>query len=498
MLEAKDLPQCELSKYLEHRISTGLQKEREARAAKVGARNGRITELDRGAGGPGSKGACANQGASVDWLCKHSVSKCGVTDCELSKNSEHRTLAGMQKERETRAAEVHTLSWVQLVQVPDLSRWPTDCESLLSWGRGNDHSVAGKRVVVTVPDSCVLAPSYEFSMALVLLSTDSTPTRFNPKPHHHHHHIIIKLKQISGFQKAEGMFCCVNVQHTCSSNHMLLRPLPLGKIIGAPASLLHGGQMVRVLLRGQRKQFRANKPPSSVDSLYWPMCSDLFVQILCPASMCVSLATLEGREQREVFTPRNSIVCVVDSVHKETGMIIKEGKEPHEVITAENLTVRVVNSIIKKAETKPKFYETFSPEGFPSEFPYRQRVVLLFQKLDGVDKLDGMGVTSPACECVHERASSALWATQASCFSRRWAACKPWASHVSNVDSHLLEELAGMMASICLRHTNLQRGLPNMSNAHAAASKAGHVMHVAFVISIFPKSWAAWTRASRA
>ncbi|KAF5831026.1 histone acetylation protein-domain-containing protein [Dunaliella salina] len=63
----------------------------------------------------------------------------------------------------------------------------------------------------------------------------------------------------------------------------------------------------------------------------------------------------------------------------------KEGKEPHEVITAENLTVRVVNSIIKKAETKPKFYETFSPEGFPSEFPYRQRVVLLFQKLDGVD-----------------------------------------------------------------------------------------------------------------
>lgn len=36
MLEAKDLPQCELSKYLEQRILMGLQKERETRAAKVG------------------------------------------------------------------------------------------------------------------------------------------------------------------------------------------------------------------------------------------------------------------------------------------------------------------------------------------------------------------------------------------------------------------------------------------------------------------------------
>jgi len=35
MLEAKDLPQCELSKYLENRISMGLKKEREARSMKV-------------------------------------------------------------------------------------------------------------------------------------------------------------------------------------------------------------------------------------------------------------------------------------------------------------------------------------------------------------------------------------------------------------------------------------------------------------------------------
>lgn len=52
MLEAKDLPQCELSKYLENRIGLGLQKEREARAAKV-----------RGRGGEGEGCVC------VCWLC---------------------------------------------------------------------------------------------------------------------------------------------------------------------------------------------------------------------------------------------------------------------------------------------------------------------------------------------------------------------------------------------------------------------------------------------
>jgi hypothetical protein len=36
-------------------------------------------------------------------------------------------------------------------------------------------------------------------------------------------------------------------------------------------------------------------------------------------------------------------------------------------------------------QIKPKFYEAFSGDGYPEAFKYRQRVVLLFQKIDGVD-----------------------------------------------------------------------------------------------------------------
>lgn len=64
----------------------------------------------------------------------------------------------------------------------------------------------------------------------------------------------------------------------------------------------------------------------------------------------------------------------------------QENKHPSQVATAEGLTVRVCNSLMKKCETKQRFYEEFKEEyGYPSEFPYRQRVVLLFQNLDGVD-----------------------------------------------------------------------------------------------------------------
>lgn len=65
-----------------------------------------------------------------------------------------------------------------------------------------------------------------------------------------------------------------------------------------------------------------------------------------------------------------------------------QGKSVHEIPPherVEGLTVRVVCSGMKKCETKPKFYETFQSEHYPSEFPYRQRVLVLFQNLDGVD-----------------------------------------------------------------------------------------------------------------
>lgn len=50
------------------------------------------------------------------------------------------------------------------------------------------------------------------------------------------------------------------------------------------------------------------------------------------------------------------------------------------------LTVRVINNVNKRCEVKPLFASSFSgAEGYPLSFPYRQKVILLFQHLDGVD-----------------------------------------------------------------------------------------------------------------
>lgn len=56
-----------------------------------------------------------------------------------------------------------------------------------------------------------------------------------------------------------------------------------------------------------------------------------------------------------------------------------------QVPTAEGLTIRVINNVIKKCEVKQKFYDSFRGDGYAEAFIYRQRVIILFQKLDGVD-----------------------------------------------------------------------------------------------------------------
>lgn len=61
------------------------------------------------------------------------------------------------------------------------------------------------------------------------------------------------------------------------------------------------------------------------------------------------------------------------------------GLPPEAVPSCEGLTVRMINNVDKVLEVKQRFFDAFRPQGHADRFKFRQKVVVLYQRLDGVD-----------------------------------------------------------------------------------------------------------------
>ncbi|KAE9465951.1 hypothetical protein C3L33_02158, partial [Rhododendron williamsianum] len=192
------------------------------------------------------------------------------------------------------------------------------------------------------------------------------------------------------------------------------KPLPQSAVLGAkdlPRTILSDHIENRLFRRlKQEKQERARVQGKSYDEVIhltfqlmntchqFKFCAKYVPSIFFNAGC--TFAEIQYFNRLNLFS---SEVIASDYVGENLGLIaliLLEGHLIPMVPGAEALVVRVVSSVDKKLEVKQRFLEIFQEENYPIEYPYKSKVVLLFQKIEGVEVcLFGMYVQEFGSEC---------------------------------------------------------------------------------------------------